>query len=79
MDLCRERAAALANFAEFSNVTYVGDGIWDVYAARDLGWQFIGVGTGPRAERLRSEGASHVVSDFRDEESVLELLGIDYR
>jgi phosphoglycolate phosphatase-like HAD superfamily hydrolase len=75
MALCHDRAAVLANVDEFVAVTYFGDGIWDANAATNLGWQFIGVGSGPHAELLRSAGARHVVDDFSDEDSILDRLG----
>lgn len=43
---------------------YVGDGPWDLEAARDLGWTFVGVGQGDQAKRLRAAGARRVVADF---------------
>jgi len=79
MALCQERAAVLANVDEFLTVTYIGDGTWDAHAAANLGWQFIGVGRGPHADRLRSAGARHVVHDFCDEDSILDRLGIRFR
>jgi phosphoglycolate phosphatase-like HAD superfamily hydrolase len=79
MAVCHERAAVLANVDEFLTVTYIGDGVWDAHAAANLGWQFIGVGRGPHADRLRSAGAHHVVHDFSDEDSILDRLGIDFR
>jgi phosphoglycolate phosphatase-like HAD superfamily hydrolase len=44
--------------------TYVGDGIWDLQASQMLGWKFIGVAKGERAEQLKKAGASHVRADF---------------
>jgi phosphoglycolate phosphatase-like HAD superfamily hydrolase len=79
MALCHDRAAVLANVDEFATVTYIGDGIWDAHAATNLGWQFIGVGLGQHAERLRSAGARHVVGDFSDQDSILDQLGIGFR
>jgi phosphoglycolate phosphatase-like HAD superfamily hydrolase len=43
---------------------YLGDGPWDVAAARELRWDFIGVASGERAARLRDAGASRVVANF---------------
>jgi phosphoglycolate phosphatase-like HAD superfamily hydrolase len=79
MALCHDRAAVLANVDEFVTVTYIGDGIWDAHAATNLGWQFIGVGWGPHAQRLRSAGAGHVVDDFSDGDSILDWLGLGVR
>ena len=51
---------------QFSHVTYVGDGVWDVRAARQLGINFIGVAQGEKATALRAEGATAIIQDFRD-------------
>lgn len=44
---------------------YIGDGPWDVAAASELGWAFIGIASGRRAAALRAAGASQVLPDFR--------------
>ncbi|MEJ2534527.1 MAG: HAD family hydrolase [Gammaproteobacteria bacterium] len=44
--------------------TYIGDGPWDATAARELGWGFIGIASGRRAEVLRGCGARQVHADF---------------
>lgn len=43
----------------------VGDGIWDLRTARELGWEFLGIGVGEAAEKLRRAGAGEVVADYR--------------
>lgn len=50
----------------FGRVVYVGDGIWDVRAARTLGLCFLGVEGDGRGVRLQSEGAVATVHDFTD-------------
>jgi hypothetical protein len=58
-------------------IVSVGDAVWDVWAARRLGLRFIGVGEGDRAARLLSEGsegAPHVIPDYRDQRRFLDLL-----
>lgn len=47
-------------------VIYVGDGRWDVDAARAGGYGFVGIGQGERALRLTSAGSKAVLSDYRD-------------
>ena len=42
----------------------IGDRVWDVACARQLGWRFVGVGTGAAAARLREAGATMVVPDY---------------
>jgi phosphoglycolate phosphatase-like HAD superfamily hydrolase len=59
---------------QFAKFTYVGDGVWDAKAARELGWEFIGIGLGEQAVRLRQAGAAIVVADYRPTEAFLSLL-----
>jgi phosphoglycolate phosphatase-like HAD superfamily hydrolase len=58
----------------FDRVVSLGDGLWDVSAARNLGFSFVGVGDGERAATLREAGASHVVENFKDYEHLLRCL-----
>lgn len=44
--------------------TYVGDGVWDLEAARELGWEFIGIADGTRAVQLKQNGAVNICRDF---------------
>ncbi|MFZ5476466.1 MAG: HAD family hydrolase [Myxococcota bacterium] len=56
--------------------TSVGDGVWDVRAARALGIGFVGVAqSDAHEERLRAHGASHVVRDFTDLEAFRAAVG----
>ena len=57
----------------FDTVTYVGDGVWDVRAARRLGIDFVGIGRGNRAERLRSARADTVLPDYREFIAAVDL------
>lgn len=43
---------------------YLGDGPWDLAAARALGWEFVGIARDAAAERLLEEGARRVLADF---------------
>ena len=47
-------------------VVSLGDGVWDVRAAAELGVPFIGIGSGAAAERLRAAGAALVLEDLSD-------------
>jgi hypothetical protein len=49
--------AAQKHCIEFSDFSYGGDGVWDVEAANNLGWNFIGIGAGKHADALRLAGA----------------------
>ncbi len=60
-----KRAAEQWACQEFSTVVYVGDGVWDVQASRDLGCGFVGVGREPaRRRQLMDLGARSVFPDF---------------
>lgn len=72
LDAARE--AAQRHKVKFSDFTYVGDGIWDVKAARNLGWNFIGVGTGERADALRQAGAVEIIPHFEPATKFQDLL-----
>jgi phosphoglycolate phosphatase-like HAD superfamily hydrolase len=75
-DILRIAAARAAEkyATPFARFTYVGDGIWDAKAARELGWRFIGIGSGEHANRLRQAGAEIVVPDYQPTEAFLKLL-----
>jgi phosphoglycolate phosphatase-like HAD superfamily hydrolase len=74
MRLAYQRAASKAGLPHFDGVVYLGDGLWDLAATRDLGYGFIGVGTANRREMLLSKGAAHVISDFCNLEHVIQLM-----
>jgi phosphoglycolate phosphatase-like HAD superfamily hydrolase len=57
---------AAERYGTFSNVVYVGDGVWDARASRSVGISFIGVATDCYAARLAAEGAVCVFPDFSD-------------
>lgn len=44
--------------------TYVGDGTWDLQASRELGWRFVGIADGIRAEQLKLAGAGLILKNF---------------
>lgn len=61
-----DRAAQSYKRRTFERVVYVGDGVWDARAARMLDVPFIGIGTGPKADALRHEGAVNVYATPAD-------------
>ena len=69
-----ERARSIHGLPSTCDVVAVGDGVWDLRAAKAMGWRFLGVGQGKQAETLSSAGAGQVVEDFTDVERVLRLL-----
>jgi phosphoglycolate phosphatase-like HAD superfamily hydrolase len=58
------RATLASGVARFDRIVTVGDGVWDVAAARALGLPFVGIGRGEREMRLRAAGAAVVFADF---------------
>jgi phosphoglycolate phosphatase-like HAD superfamily hydrolase len=58
----------------FARVVSVGDGLWDVRAARQLGFPFLGIGSGEGEHKLRRAGATHVIKDFSDYKRLLGCL-----
>jgi phosphoglycolate phosphatase-like HAD superfamily hydrolase len=58
----------------FEKIVYVGDGVWDVRAARSLRIGFLGLAIGDKAVRLGEEGASCILPDFSDLGRVCECL-----
>ena len=63
--LARRRAEQRSGEA-FDRVVSVGDGAWDVRAAKRLGYGFVGIGSGERATRLRQAGAVEVLPGFQE-------------
>jgi len=49
------------NQADF---TYVGDGAWDLQASRELGWRFVAIAEGARAEQFKLAGADLIQKNF---------------
>lgn len=69
------RALRTLGWTDGTPATSMGDGVWDVRAARELGVGFIGVaGDDAHEARLRAAGARHVVRDYLELKRVLELV-----
>ena len=64
MRIAERRARDRYGAPGFEMITYVGDGVWDARAAANLGWRFVGVGTGEQAVRLKREGAFAVIDHY---------------
>ncbi len=72
MQTSRVRAAQLHRRDSFEAVIYVGDGVWDARAARNLGFPFIGISCdAAKVEKLYAEGARHVFPDYLDVDSFI--------
>ena len=76
---CNKRAEIILLAAErtgqsIERAVYVGDGVWDLRAARQLGVPFIGVGR--RIETLRKAGAEYILDAFEEDALVSVLASI---
>jgi phosphoglycolate phosphatase-like HAD superfamily hydrolase len=60
--------------SRFEEIVSIGDGLWDVRAARHLSYAFLGVGSGKSALMLRQAGAKHVIEDFADYDQLIKFL-----
>jgi phosphoglycolate phosphatase-like HAD superfamily hydrolase len=49
---------------QIRDAIYLGDGLWDLRATRDLNIPFVGIGA--RQERLQAAGAIHTLPDYED-------------
>ncbi len=72
MQLAATRARGDA--AAFTRIVSIGDAVWDVRAAAELQWPFIGVAAGSAATKLRNSGATTIVADFSDLSAILTAL-----
>jgi phosphoglycolate phosphatase-like HAD superfamily hydrolase len=59
--------------SNFSKITYIGDGIWDMVAAQELGINFIGVDS-KNTGLLSNLGVSNVIRNYSDKELLYKLL-----
>ena len=66
MRIAERRARDRYGAPGFDTITYVGDGVWDARAAANLGWRFLGIGTGEQAARLEREGAFAVINHYAE-------------
>ncbi len=67
MEIAERRARAAHRVDGFETIMYVGDGLWDARAAAELGWGFLGVGSGEQAARLEAAGARAVIDVYRED------------
>lgn len=75
MQVSHARALEAAGRAAFDAIIYIGDGIWDARACRNLGWPLIGIADDPaKAQRLRVEGARQVFPDYQDADRFMAAL-----
>lgn len=74
MQMSLVRASRVQRRESFDAIIYIGDGVWDARAARNLGFPFIGISTEPaKIEKLYAEGARHVFRDYLNVESFMTV------
>jgi len=59
---------------DFGTITYIGDGVWDVIASKNLGFYFIGIAEDTNRQKLFDAGAKFVIPDFKDFNRFLKIL-----
>lgn len=59
---------------EPSEVVFIGDGIWDIRACRELSIGFVGRSSPDSDQRLAMHGAKAAISDFKEPECLLAYL-----
>ncbi|NJM77322.1 MAG: HAD hydrolase-like protein [Acaryochloridaceae cyanobacterium RU_4_10] len=59
---------------QFDTVTYIGDGVWDVWTAQKLGFEFIGITCCSNESALLAQGAVSLLSDYTDLLAFMEYL-----
>jgi phosphoglycolate phosphatase-like HAD superfamily hydrolase len=74
MQCAYQRSINLYQQSEFESVTYIGDGVWDGVASRQLAYQFIGIGSGDRANDLWAHGAKYVFPHYQNLGEIMSSL-----
>ena len=60
---------------QIERVVYIGDAVWDVHTTRQMGIPLIGIRHRGDHEVLRTAGADHVITDFRDRAFFWQTVG----
>jgi phosphoglycolate phosphatase-like HAD superfamily hydrolase len=74
MQCAYDRALLAYQQPKFETVTYIGDGIWDGIASRQLDYHFIGIGTGDRVLALSEIGAKYVMPNYQEVDRFMTAL-----
>ncbi len=59
---------------KFNTITYVGDGVWDVWTAQKLGFEFIGITCCSDESALLAQGAVSLLTDYTDPLAFMDYL-----
>lgn len=68
------RRQALEKHPQINKVVYIGDAKWDVTTTRNLQMDFIGIRREGDHEHLLREGATQVISDYREADTFLQMV-----
>jgi len=71
-----QRRAEKVYGCQFDTVTYVGDGVWDVWTAQKLGFEFIGITCCSDEVALFAQGAVSLLADYTDRQVFMEYLRV---
>ncbi|AFY96076.1 HAD family hydrolase [Chamaesiphon minutus] len=74
MKFAERRSLEFYRQSQFETVTYIGDGVWDGIASKQLNYNFIGIGTGKRAVDLLATGARSVFPHYLDIGGIMSVL-----
>jgi phosphoglycolate phosphatase-like HAD superfamily hydrolase len=70
----KDRAAEFYGCESFSQIVYVGDGVWDLKAAKECGYGFVGIGSNANGSLLRAGGAKKIFFDYKNISEFLSAL-----
>lgn len=60
--------------SHFARIVSIGDGLWDLRTARNLGFPFLGIGSEEGRKTLLRAGATHVIRDLADYNELIRCL-----
>ncbi|MCP4750745.1 MAG: HAD family hydrolase [Proteobacteria bacterium] len=72
MTLAYRRAKERYQVDEFESITYIGDGLWDLKACKNLGYTFVGIGHD--IQTLKEHGAKYLIQHYLPIDDFLDLL-----
>ncbi len=74
MQCAYDRTLAVYQQSQFQTVTYIGDGVWDGIASKQLNYHFIGIGTGDRIADLFATGAKSVFPHYQNLTEIMSAI-----
>ncbi len=74
MHCAYDRTLEFYRRSQFQTVTYIGDGVWDGIASKQLNYHFIGIGTGERVVDLFAVGAKCVLPNYQNLAEIMPVI-----